>query len=98
MPDSEKVFRGLMACTEWGLTQVDCRARGCPYLIEGDTEALFCIRDLHRDAGALIHNVVGKAPVRHEQNWVCGSCGERITIHDRFCARCGREVKWNATD
>lgn len=48
------MIRGLEACTEWGLTLEECRARGCPYLIEGDREALFCVRDLHRDAVALL--------------------------------------------
>ena len=58
MPDIEKVMIGLRACTEWGMTEDECMANGCPYLLESTTDdetATFrCLRMLHEDAMNLI--------------------------------------------
>ena len=58
MADIEKVMIGLRACTEWGMTEDECMARGCPYLLESTTDdetATFrCLRTLHEDAMNLI--------------------------------------------
>lgn len=34
-------------------------------------------------------------PVHNSSRWfVCGQCDCSITMEDKFCPRCGREVKW----
>lgn len=35
-------------------------------------------------------------PVHNSARWfACGKCDCSITMEDKFCPRCGREVKWD---
>lgn len=99
MVEWSKVHQGLEACSEWGLEQQECWAKGCPYIVEdedaeNDRDALLCIRHLHQDAEVCIMRIRPQTPARRGKDWLCGACTTRISMKMRFCPSCGREVLW----
>ena len=91
MTELEKVRKGLYMC-EGG--PENCGLKDCPYFDKRE----FCENELHREALALLKEQEPVEPIyglhgeRH-----CGNCRNSLWVSgQRFCASCGRAVKWDA--
>lgn len=105
MIDKEKVLHGLDSCGfHDGIPNI-CEVTECPYR---DNKA-YCVHELAHDAGMLISELLkAQEPVevKIEQDtypdetpkgfalYYCGNCGDDIADGQKFCANCGRAVKW----
>lgn len=94
MIDRKKVIKGLEHC-DFG-DFVTCHE--CPYYQSND-----CTDELKNDILALLKEqepiapslLVSNGPDEVCSRWyLCGKCKKPIDHKDRFCKRCGQEVKW----
>ena len=92
MTDREKVIKGLECCK---IPFTKCYDGGCPYF-ENDG----CKARLKGDALALLKAQEPVEPVRRRRHGqigyscFCGMCGYGIGRNEKYCALCGRAVKW----
>lgn len=106
MTEREKVIKGMEYCIDYAqrvkdlINDVPCE--GCPYAAlkpiavgQGD-----CIDSLFKDALALLK---AQEPVKPNEIWYggvlvyyqCPICTSKLYAVDRYCAHCGRAVKWD---
>lgn len=101
----EKVLHGLSSCgTDYGIPNI-CEITECPYR----EDKAWCVHELAHDAEMLIAELLkAQEPVevKIEQDtypdetpkefalYYCGNCGDDIADEQKFCANCGRPVKW----
>lgn len=101
MMTREEVIKGLECCEKKVCIFKDTE-KECPYWkLCGEHEDAFedCTTALVKDALALLKAQEAVEPVQDIMGdalfWVCGKCGYDIISSDRYCANCGRAVKWD---
>ena len=87
MVDREKVLKGLKACSD---DRGNCRK--CPYC---HLKGLTCLVTLTTDALELLQEQEPVEPIKLENWWKCPSCSGNIVYNMKYCAGCGRKVKWD---
>ena len=93
MAELEKVIKGLECCTKLG-----CH-HGCEYKSNGYS-GMTCRQELERDALELLKEQKEKEQPRQVvwdervQEHECPKCGAIVWREDRFCSKCGQELKW----
>lgn len=94
-PDREKVILGLNCCIND--IHDPCLCKDCPY-IEHKCLGRGCIWPLMEDARALLKEQEPVAPKTAgllTRWYICGNCRTAIDPGDKFCRKCGRELKWD---
>lgn len=89
----EKVIKGLECCATMDVNDCD----KCPYL--GCSPDRYCFGNMAADAFALLK---AQEPVKPNEiryggalvYYQCPNCTSRLSEVDRYCAHCGRKVKW----
>lgn len=99
MPDMEKVIKGLDCCLDLIRSRQFSSGCGfCPYV-----SAEHCKVKMIEDAIALLKEqepikplITGHGEFEEEGSlwYECGNCGTPIDPDDKFCRKCGHEVKW----
>lgn len=103
MADREKVIRGLERHLKYETnTESGAICDECPYHEENDLGA--CYLQIFKDTLELLKEQEPVIPKEERLNDVdsiyrCGNCGTHFYYRQqKYCAICGREAKWNATD
>ena len=91
MTDREKVFDAIRNC----ITEPKCK--DCPW---EDCEQIGCKRvkvpvTLLLDTLKLLKEQEPVKPIKLENWWKCPSCSGNIVYNMKYCAGCGRKVKWD---
>lgn len=105
MPDRDKVIKGLKCCGSRPIGDEvvnEGMCNDCPYSGE-----LYCGHNLTADALTLLKEQepvepkFEEMPGTNKTRAICGACGRRVMMgehynhyKDRYCASCGRAVKW----
>ena len=105
MPDRVKVIKGLTEISEYARVKADIAGIG------KGKEVFDSWYRAVEDALALLREQEAVDPVEMVDTfdpeeysigtlgWICGHCGiEELKNHAEYCPRCGRKVKWCATD
>ena len=95
MVDREKVITGVDIC----LSRFHC-GEDCPYYNAENHSG--CMELLRKDALELLKEqepVKPKSKVRHgaygQIQHFCGKCNAMLHGKQKYCSKCGKEVKWN---
>ena len=90
--DREKVIKAIDICLGHG------NCDDCGYKIKGGYSTMDCRKPMMRDALALLKEQKAVKPKKGlaitQKAWFCGVCDFRLNTSGKFCAKCGREVKW----
>ena len=99
MPDREKVMKGLTAHMNGNCNTDDCPWYDCDD--DGCIKSMFdATLELLKEQEAVEPTVGGITEHDGHGSWwyQCGKCKMPIDYGDKFCKRCGQEVKWDAAD
>ena len=101
MADRNKVIKGLECCMDilhagpgWSQGCIQC-----PYAAVVDVGRYPCMRLLANEALELLKEQEPVKP-RYEDYFghrfaICENCGNYIMKYEKYCAGCGRKVKWD---
>ena len=94
MTDRKKIIKGLKCCLRLS-NRYPNECLKCPYISDNDGEAT-CLQKIGKDALKLLKEQKPVKPFKEGINdYDCGRCGAGLRATDRYCANCGRMVKWN---
>lgn len=102
MIDREKVIKALRN----HVVQNDVGCQGCPYFEDRKVYGHdWCTTVMAQDILELLKEQEAVEPKKENDGnpepwtawwYVCGDCGQPIDRMDRYCRRCGKQVKWDA--